>query len=183
MNTLVPMKSIGCALLLTLMSWGSLSPAWAGAAAVTAGNPQCWKTEIDPQTGRTYANAEQWEADFQKLAAMTPPRPDIFSLLRAYRVSEAVIPATRKMKSDKTRHCYVGCRIAYAEDRESADFAGWYKEQEDLTDCLASTHFELADYKATQDGIDISDLSSEGIDNPQVAHQLCQTACTKRFGR
>ena len=36
--------------------------------------------------------------------------------------------------------------------RETADYAAWYKEWKDLTDCDANTHFEGADYTAAMDG-------------------------------
>lgn len=51
--------------------------------------------------------------------------------------------------NDKWLHCYIGCRIAEETNEDTAKYAAWYKEQNDLTDGNADTHFEEADYDAT----------------------------------
>jgi hypothetical protein len=68
--------------------------------------------------------------------------------------------------NDKWLHCYIGCRIAEETNNETAEYAGWYKENRDLTDGNPRTRFDEADYDAT--------IACLG--------QNCVDCCRERFG-
>lgn len=53
---------------------------------------------------------------------------------------------------DKVQHCYVGCTIRKELGHGSAVLAGWLKELKDISDCSASTHFDIEDNEATVGG-------------------------------
>jgi len=60
--------------------------------------------------------------------------------------------ALTKHGSDKVLHCLAGCFVATKLDYISGVYLGWLKELLDASDCNANTHFEKADFEATQAG-------------------------------
>ena len=90
----------------------------------------------------------EWEAK-------RPETPGLLDTVRGaivgIRVSDE-LKAEGGLSNDKWKHCVVGAEIALATSYETARFAAWIKEYEDLTDGKADTSFDEDDYKATLDG-------------------------------
>lgn len=77
----------------------------------------------------------------------------LFSLYRGHGVgNQESRYVSQKSRNDKFKHCFVGCRIAFEVNLATALYAGWYKEQRDLTDCDPSTNFDPRDEEATRRG-------------------------------
>ena len=64
----------------------------------------------------------------------------------------------------------MGCRIAEGTNLETAQYIAWNKEQDDLTDCKISTHFEINDYEATVDGA-----------KQAASADICEKYCLKNW--
>lgn len=62
--------------------------------------------------------------------------------------------AYKHCPGDKCLHCLTSCCLAEKCGPESAEFAGWCRELQDLTDCKKDTRFDLKDHDANKDGIE-----------------------------
>lgn len=141
-----------------------------------ARSPDCFKNEIDPQTGTYYQNQAQWQADMKALNEKFPSLPNLFLLRIGYKVGVKESKAARHMRPDKRQHCYVGCRIANDASYEVAVYAAYYKEWDDLSDCDPKTDFDLKDIDATLLGAFLA------AENPGGANaSYCSTVCKRKF--
>jgi hypothetical protein len=112
----------------------------------------CFNKEINPSTKKPYANVKVWQADLDAWNKSAPGNPYTSDLLKAYDIYKREYKKTLSFKKDKVQHCYMGCKIAQEVNLKTTTYVGWYKEQEDLTDCKLTTHFEQLDFTATVDG-------------------------------
>lgn len=156
---------------LLFVTFALFAPALAQAETAAA----CFANEVDPATRRAYANEDQYRADLEALLQAEPPRPGLYTLYRAYNLSQAETPNAQALKSDKRAHCYIGCRIANDFGAAAAEYAAWYKEHRDLTDCDRRSRFEPQDIVATQVGIRLGETHA-----PRADKSLCQQQCRQR---
>ena len=103
----------------------------------------CTPLEYD---SKTLLNVTDW----LKLEPEIPNWTKLAVLLST--AKKAQVYASSKKGSDKVIHCFAGCFISQKLGNTSAVMVGWLKELQDSSDCLESTHFEEADYLATQAG-------------------------------
>lgn len=108
-------------------------------------------------------------------AAAEPAAPSWTDLARASLAYKRESQSVRRLRGDKLRHCYIGCRIAISVNEDTAVYLGWLKEQWDLTDCDASTRFEPADERATALGAELA-VRHQGLD----CARECATALKDR---
>jgi len=97
---------------------------------------------------------EQQMADWK---SMKPPTPALGLLLKAKKIIEAEKEFSLTLGTDKTAHCYLGCRIDHDVNLETAKFIAWQKEYNDATDCDVNTHFDIGDFEATVWGTSCND--------------------------
>lgn len=112
---------------------------------------QCIDVEVHPET-REKMSESQWQRAHQEWVDEEPKNPGYLNLLLAYGVYSAEKRRLGKLRGDKRKHCYMGCRIARRISLNTAIYVAWYKEYEDLTDCNPKTFFEWRDYEFTVDG-------------------------------
>ena len=137
-----------------------------------ASEERCWRSEINPATKKIYASEAAWHAELQRWKALEPKAPSLDQLFRAYEIYKSEKSAAQKLKNDKVKHCYIGCRIAQDLNFESARYVGWYKETQDLEDCKRNTRFEEKDYEATVFGANLQVTGKEAcVDSCQSAWQ------------
>jgi hypothetical protein len=117
----------------------------------------CWQNEINPYTNRTFADASAYDEVVESWNAQEPELPWITQLYKGWRVAKVASVEAKVFKSDKQMHCYVGCRIAQEAGYVTAEYAGWRKEYQDITDCSSNTRFEFEDQAATVLGAEIGD--------------------------
>lgn len=137
------------------------------ATSVALGATPCWKAE-------GFADAPSFEKQKRDWRAEAVPAPAPWHMLTAYNVfkHERAFALTR-FKSDKQVHCYMGCRIAQDANFQTAQWAGWKKEDKDINDCSGNTHFEIMDYQVTVVGAHYGAASS---------HQdSCVASCDQPF--
>jgi hypothetical protein len=67
----------------------------------------------------------------------------------------------------------VGCRISQEVNYRTAEYVGWYKEDQDIKDCNKSTHFDVADFDATVEGAQMG--------QSQIDVAGCLQACTQKY--
>ncbi len=116
---------------------------------------QCWKNEINPETNRIYETEEEWNQDLIFWEQKRPQnKPSMTELIHLYKVMKDEEDNFAKIKYDKVKHCYAGCRISGLINVSIAYFAAWEKEQIDLADCDIKSHFEVKDFEATIVGAD-----------------------------
>ncbi len=130
----------------------------------------CYDREINVNTKKAYTE-EQWNLEIADWGAQEPKDPGVIKLFAAWKVYKNEAPAVKKIKGDKRKHCYMGCRIAQDVSYETAVYVAWMKENDDLTDCETSTYFEHRDFEVTVDGAELSKESSE--------KQFCLDECSK----
>lgn len=138
-------------------------------------DPDCYSKEIDFHTGRRYQNQQQWDADRAELWKAAPRMPlNIMAVKKGYEVGQIESVNSKGIGSDKRQHCYVGCRIADEAGYDVAEFAAYYKEKKDITDCNPKTHFDLNDIAATLQG---AQLASKAKDKADADY--CRKECRK----
>ncbi|MCC6138541.1 MAG: hypothetical protein IT287_07900, partial [Bdellovibrionaceae bacterium] len=118
---------------------------------------------------------EAWNATLEDWNSLEPLDPGFLQLFYAwdlYNKEEAIVA---KIKGDKRKHCYMGCRIAQQVSLDTAIYVAWYKEKKDLTDCKANTYFEVRDHEVTLQGAELGQVSAE----PQYCMDECNAI--KRF--
>ncbi len=103
----------------------------------------CTPLEVDNKSG---LNVTDWQQ-------VEPVAPH-WKMLKKFNATaiEARDYALAKHASDKVLHCLAGCFVATKLDYISGVYLGWFKELLDASDCKVNTHFEKADYEATQAG-------------------------------
>jgi hypothetical protein len=138
---------------------------------VTQAQEPCWSKEYNyftPQ--KTYLSEELYQQHLNHWKEQMPKQPSLAKLARAYFIFKEEKAKANNYKKDKVKHCYIGCRLSQRLDFKTTHYVGWYKEQEDLTDCELRTHFEPKDLEATLDG----------AKHPGSATQ-CQKYCHKNW--
>lgn len=89
------------------------------------------------------------EQQFTEWKAIKPLTPGLALLLKAKKIVDAEQDYALQLGTDKTAHCYLGCRISENVNFETAKFSAWQKEYNDATDCNPNTYFDVSDYDAT----------------------------------
>lgn len=136
-----------------------------GAGANAA--PSCWKREFNPSTGAKYSSAETWNRDVEAWERTEPEEvPTTAALGAAYIIYRMARSEAEALGTDKTAHCFIGCRIARYVGPETANYVGWLKEMEDVTDCHGDTHFDPEDHVATHWGLSQVTL-------PESCQEIC----------
>ena len=97
------------------------------------------------------------------------------ALMKAYNVYTKEKKIADSLKNDKKAHCYMGCRIAQEVNFKTAEYVGWMKEDQDIRDCKASTHFDEADFVATVKGAELAQSALDG--------KACFSSCQKSVRR
>lgn len=92
------------------------------------------------------------EAQFNEWVKLRPKAPALSLLIKAKKLVETEQDFALSLGTDKTAHCYLGCRINSEINYQTAHYLAWQKEQNDATDCNPETHFDVADYDATLSG-------------------------------
>lgn len=131
----------------------------------------CYKREVNPSTSKRYTSSKKWRTDRDAWDANEPAKPSLIELAYGNHIAESVKATAESLGNDKAAHCYTGCRIAKDTNYKTAVYAGWYKESQDIKDCKASTHFDQADYDATELGAEIGDGKNSN----------CKRSCTREF--
>lgn len=106
------------------------------------------------------AEARAVEAEW---AALEPTRPRLRDMARATVLYRSEREQAMRLRGDKVRHCFIGCRLSVAINPTTGLYLGWLKEQWDLTDCDPATRFEPADERATALGVELAERI-QGID-------------------
>lgn len=120
--------------------------------AEPAAETQCHEKEIDYRSRKPFVSKEAHSAEKQHWDATSRPQIGIFELLQAYAVFRMERTRALALKSDKAKHCYIGCVVGLATSPKVADYLGWLKEDLDLSDCDGGTLYEPADQVATSLG-------------------------------
>lgn len=113
---------------------------------------QCFENEIDVRTKKPFASEVDYQQELQRWLAFPKPAVGLFDLGLAYLAYKREAPRAAIFRSDKAKHCYIGCAIGLATSQKVVDYVGWKKELDDIKDCSAATLFEEADYHATSLG-------------------------------
>ena len=137
--------------------------------ASTANANNCWQNEVDPLTKKPFQTEYDYNNFKKNWDKQKPTTPNPFLLLKAFATYKSEQQTADSFKNDKAAHCYIGCRIAQDTNYECADYAGWKKESDDLTDCKLQSYFEEEDYLATIAG------AESGLENPEKNH--CREFC------
>lgn len=152
--------------LLLLLVFGFGSSAYAKGA--------CYSSEKNVSTKKMFTEND-WEEALADWDSKEPADPGILKLFAAYQVYQKELPTANTFKGDKRKHCYIGCRIAQDVSHDTAVYTAWYKEKEDLTDCVKGSYFELRDYEITVQGADL------GLKNKDPKYCLEECSLVKRY--
>lgn len=120
----------------------------------------CFETEKNVLTKKVFTE-EDWKSTLKDWSASEPSSPGYVRLLLAWNLYNTEEAALKKIKGDKRKHCYMGCRIAQDISLETAIYVAWYKEKKDLTDCSIKTLFEEYDYEVTLKGAEMGQENSD----------------------
>lgn len=142
--------------------------------ASDAKSAECHLSEIDPKTKAIYASSESYEAEKLQWDLVSRPAVGIFDLAHAYAVFKFEQSRANLLKSDKAKHCYIGCAVGLATSPKVTDYLGWLKEDLDLRDCDVNTMFEPADMAATSKGTKL------GARDKKECATLCRDQFTRR---
>lgn len=111
----------------------------------------CAASEKNAETNNLFTTFEYQET-LKYWESEEPAAPGLLRLFRAYNLYQNEKSKVAKIRGDKKKHCYLGCRMAEDIDLKTSVYVAWYKEQKDLTDCNSRTLFEVADFDATVEG-------------------------------
>jgi hypothetical protein len=127
---------------------------------------ECFRSEIDPKTNKIYSSEKIYLDDIKEWQVQKPEVPGMFKLARAYSVYKKEKDFATSLGNDKRAHCYMGCRISQETDYHVAEYVGWLKEDQDIRDCKPTTHFDAADWSATNKGAQLgqSQPDAKGCD-------------------
>lgn len=145
--------------------------------------------------GRTFTSASAWSQKLEEWEEARPGLPDPINgangAMAASRLSKQ-LDDDQQFRNDKWKHCLVGAEILTSADIDTARYAGWLKEYEDLTDGVESSTFNETDYLATVDGAIHADLltSHASLDNDNYSESDsdgfacpgCARMCDQRWG-
>ena len=132
-----------------------------------ASSLSCAASEKNALTNRIFS-VDEYREVLGEWEDAEPAAPGLLRLFRAYNLYQSEKPRVDKIRGDKAKHCFLGCRMAEEIDLKTAIYVAWYKEQKDLTDCNSKTLFEHADYDATVIGAETAMASPEVSDCYQV---------------
>lgn len=133
----------------------------------------CYEIEIDFRTKKTFSSHADYQATVYDWLMREPAMPGPLSLWRAYGIYKREQQKALGLGNDKTAHCYLGCRIAQDVNYVTADYVGWYKEDQDIRDCKRGSQFDEYDYIATIKGAEIGEQQSDPM--------TCQRACKQLY--
>ena len=122
------------------------------AASLSAADLECHEKEIDYRTRKPFASKEVYLTEQKNWDLVSRPQIGVFELLQAYTVFRIERTRALALKSDKAKHCYIGCAVSLSTSPKVTDYLGWLKEDLDLSDCDGGTLFEPADQTATSLG-------------------------------
>jgi hypothetical protein len=108
------------------------------------------------------------EVEFNEWMKIRPKTPALSSLIQAKKIVDTEKEYALSLGTDKTAHCYLGCRVNAQTNFETARYLAWQKEHSDATDCNTETHFDVDDYEATLTGA-------------QIPADSCATTCQKLY--
>lgn len=117
------------------------------------------------------------EQQFEEWKAIKPRTPGVALLLKAKKIVDVEKDYSLQLGTDKTAHCYLGCRISEDVTFEVAKFSAWQKEYNDATDCNSNTYFDISDYEATLVGAEYGAQV-----NPRIRNQ-CASYCKTVFNK
>lgn len=128
----------------------------------------CWLAEGFESDAVYQQTLSQWKAT-------QPPHPgyyDLYQSWNTYRFEmDTRVPNLPTItRSDKSLHCYIGCRISQDVNEPSGVYTGWLKEKRDLTDCDSGTHFEIIDSTVTTWGA----AWGRNSDDPGICVENCE---------
>lgn len=115
--------------------------------------------------GFTEADALMWQN-------RKPGHPGTLRLARAWLTYRNEGANLARIKYDKWAHCYGGCRIAQDVDAATVLYVAWLKEDRDLRDCNARTHFDPLDEDATNLGAQLAPQAADAA----ACLSLCKQA-------
>lgn len=131
-----------------------------------AAQRECYLNEMNPQTGEAFATTQIYAKMKSEWKKLSPGLSQPFLLVRAYAVYKQEKDKAESLGTDKLAHCYMGCRIAQETDYSTAAYVGWLKEDRDISDCKAFSHFDEEDYIATIRGAEFGVVP---VDTPSCA--------------
>jgi hypothetical protein len=143
-------------------------------SATAADELQCHEKEIDYRTLKPFASSDLHVAAVKNWDLVSRPQIGLFELLHAYAVFKMESTRAQALKSDKAKHCYIGCVVSLSTSAKVADYLGWLKEDLDLSDCESGTLFEPADQVATALGAKL------GARDKKECAIYCRDQFTKR---
>lgn len=108
-------------------------------ASVPAIELQCHEKEIDYRTRKPFASNEVHLAERKNWDLVSRPQIGVFELVQAYAIFKLERTRALQLKSDKAKHCYIGCAVSLSTSPKVADYLGWLKEDLDLSDCKSGT--------------------------------------------
>jgi hypothetical protein len=135
---------------------------------------QCYENEINYRTLKPFLSKEQHEVEKKNWDLVSRPQISIFELVHAYAIFKMESSRAQVLKSDKAKHCYIGCVVSLSTSAKVADYLGWLKEDLDLSDCERGSLFEPADQVATSLGAKL------GARDKKECALYCRDQFTKR---
>lgn len=112
----------------------------------------CFENEIDVRTKKPFSSDLEYQNELARWRVFPRPSVGVIDLGLAYMAYKREASRAAVFRSDKAKHCYIGCVIGLATSQKVVDYVGWKKEIDDITDCALGTLFEEADYHATSLG-------------------------------
>ena len=131
----------------------------------------CYVHEEDQRTHQLFDSREEYASELDRWGHVSRPSVGPIDLFLAYRTYRSERAYAETLAIDKAKHCYIGCVIGIATSAKVADYVGWLKEFQDLTDCDPTTHFEDADSVATSRGARLGARD----------RSECSTLCVEEF--
>lgn len=138
--------------------------------SIATAQSACYENEKNVSTKKMFTE-DEWNSAISEWDSQEPQDPGLLKLFAAWNVYKKEAPAVKKIKGDKRKHCYIGCRIAQEVSYDTALYVAWMKEKEDITDCDASTLFEWRDFEVTVHGAELAKDSSN--------EKYCLDQCTQ----
>ncbi len=134
----------------------------------------CYENEIDFKTLQPFVSNDEYLQEKANWDLVSRPAVGVFELMRAYAVYRLEKSRAMVLKSDKAKHCYIGCVVALSTSPKVTDYLGWLKEDMDLADCDRGSLFEPADMSATSMGARL------GARDKKECATLCRDHFAKR---
>jgi hypothetical protein len=143
-------------------------------ASMVYAHSQCWELEpnVIHSSGR-FSSQQEYQQIKRFWQSKRPDLPHPLDLIRGYQYAQIAKQELPGHTKDKFNHCYVGCRITQGTNLKTGIYASWYKEWQDLTDCVSTTSFDQKDDFATVQGALIGSKTSLKSD--------CLSLCENQF--